>query len=205
MRLRCGIGLSMFAALACAGQSVTPPRPMLDELKTAVERKDSAALHALLDTEARRASSPQEVERLLSESRAELLERARAFTSDSARVTTTAVVRYPDGGSATLRFEDGRFRIASGATLAGASTPVEALGELRSALVTRNTSALERVLTDDTRVSLARQLDGLVLGLEQPETLHVERRGETARVSIPGGHWVELRREDGVWRVRDFE
>lgn len=178
---------------------------MLDELKAAVERKDAVALHALLDSEARRAASPRDVEQLLDESQVELAARVRAFSSESARVTTTAVVRYPDGGSATLRFEDGGFRLISGATLAGASTPVEALGELRSALVTRNTGALERVLTDETRVSLARRLDGLIQGLEQPETLHVDRRGETARVSIPGGHWVELRREDGVWRVRDFE
>ena len=60
-------------------------------------------------------------------------------------------------------------------------------------------------LAPELDAELEQQLTSLVEGLEQPEALAVDVQGETARVTTPNGHWMELSREDGMWRVRDFE
>ena len=49
------------------------------------------------------------------------------------------------------------------------------------------------------------RLRALMDGLTEPATLPVKANGDAAVVSIPGGHQVKLRREDGVWRVEDFD
>jgi hypothetical protein len=47
-------------------------------------------------------------------------------------------------------------------------------------------------------------LAALVEGLEDPQTLQVEEKGDRATVQLPDGHVVELKREDGVWKVENF-
>ena len=48
-------------------------------------------------------------------------------------------------------------------------------------------------------------LRSLVTGLEKPESLPVQTTGDTAQVTVPGGHHVRLKRDGGVWRVDDFD
>lgn len=163
-------------------------------------------MYALLDAQARASLSKQDVQRLLKESQAQLLRRVRSFGKPTAKISTTARVRTADGEVSTLVLEQDEFRVtAAGALPAAGITPAEALSELRRALARRSYPALVQVLSADSRSALEEQLSGLVVGLEQPESLHIVIDGETARVTTPGGHWVELSREDGVWRVRDFE
>ena len=66
-------------------------------------------------------------------------------------------------------------------------------------------AVLMRVLTPSTRAAIEQDLRSLVNGLERPETLHVQVTGESATVTVPGGHQVKLKRDGGVWRVEDFD
>jgi hypothetical protein len=69
----------------------------------------------------------------------------------------------------------------------------------------RSYAGLVRILTPSARASLEQDLRGLVTGLERPDTLPVETRGDEASASVPGGHHVKLKREGGLWRVEDFD
>ena len=43
-------------------------------------------------------------------------------------------------------------------------------------------------------------------GIEVQKGWSPERvRGDEAEVQVPGGHWVRLKQEAGIWRVRDFD
>ncbi len=193
-------------ALGCAARPVPDPKEAVAEYRAALERGDAARLHGLLSAEARAELTQDEVRALLQESKAELAARSKALSQPSAQTRTVARVRYPDGEWATLDMEQGVFRLRSAAALpAGARTPAEALAELRRALSRRSYPALVRVLSAESRGGLEEQLSSLVLALEQPDALDIQADGDRATVNTPGGHRIELVREDGVWRVRDFE
>ena len=62
-----------------------------------------------------------------------------------------------------------------------------------------------RVLSPTTRAMIEQDLRTLVTGLEKPDTLSVKVQGDTAVVTIPGGHLVRLKRDGGIWRVDYFD
>jgi hypothetical protein len=62
-----------------------------------------------------------------------------------------------------------------------------------------------RVVSPATRAAIEADLRSLVTGLEKPETLPVQVLGDSAQVTVPGGHHVRLKREGGIWRVDDFD
>ena len=96
-------------------------------------------------------------------------------------------------------------KVGSAAALPSAPrTPAQALDDLRQALARRSYAAFLRVLSAETRSALESDLGAVVRGLEEPETLDIELRGETAEVELPGGHVVKLKRERGVWRIEDL-
>ena len=72
-------------------------------------------------------------------------------------------------------------------------------------LARRSYAGLMRVLSPATRRRSRTTCARLVEGLDAPDTLPVQVTGDSAVVSVPGGHLVKLRREGGVWRVDDFD
>jgi hypothetical protein len=159
-----------------------------------------------MTTSAQKSRSRDDVKRLVKEQRGELTEQAKALTARDARVEATARLRYEDGEEAQLELREGRFWITSSGALPGGSrTPEQALDQLRRVLARRSYAGLMRVLTPSTRAAIEQDLRSLVSGLERPETLHVQVTGESATVTVPGGHQVRLKRDGGVWRVEDFD
>ncbi len=172
----------------------------------AAKRRDVDAFYASLDSDARAALSKKEVAALLKSANDEIVERLKALSAEDSSVLQEASVRYADGERSTLAFERDGYRVTSaGAFPSTARSPAEALGDLRRALARRSHTALVLVLSADARAALQEQLDGLATALEQPEALDIRVDGDSAMVRAPDGHWVELKREGGVWKVRDFE
>jgi hypothetical protein len=199
--LGAAVGLS-----GCSRATLPDPRAAAQAYANAAERGDAQAIYAMLTTEAQRTYGRARTRRLVGDERTELSRSGRALSSSNTTVHATARVRYADGEVATLQIENGRFRIGSADALpAGARTPTEALAELRQVLARRSYSGLMRVLTLEKRSSVNTDLRSLVMGLDQPETLDVKIDGDTAEVHIPGGHFIKLKREEGVWRVDDFD
>lgn len=202
-----GATVALALALAACGKPVVPdPADAAQAYAEAAKRGDADALYEMLTEQARQTHGRQGVGKLVKESRTELARQGAALESDGVEVRAVATIRYADGESAVLEVEDGRFRVSATGTLpAGAQTPAEALDELRQVVARRSYAGLMRVLTNDTRSAMESDLESLVDGLEDPETLDVRISGDTALVTVPGGHFVRLKREEGVWRVEDFD
>lgn len=191
---------------ACAGQTVPDPKDAADAYARAAARGDGDAIYDMMTEAARRSRSREDVKQLVEEQRGELADQAKALSAKDARVEAVARLRYEDGEEAQLELRDGRFWITSSGALPGGSrTPEQALDQLRRVLARRSYAGLMRVLTPSTRAAIEQDLRSLVTGLERPDTLHVEVTGDTAVVTVPGGHSVKLKREGGVWRVDDFD
>ncbi len=191
---------------ACSRPAIPDPRAAATAYAEAEQRGDADAIYGMLSSDARRNYGQEGVRKLVADTRGELRQHGRALASGKTASHTEAVVRYADGEQAELVLQDGVLKINAVAALpAGARTPAEALDELRQALARRSYSGLVRVLTSESRSAVENDMRSLVEGLDQPETLEVKVKGDTAQVEVPGGHSVTLKREAGVWRVEDFD
>lgn len=197
---------AVFSCVACAAKPLPDPRVAAQRWAEAVRSGDENAMYSLLSTASRQTHGKQGVARVLAQHRRELLVMAQAAASTKARLDTTAQVFYADDRSARVVLEGGRFRVAAlGALPAAAASPRDALRELREVLARRSVAGLLRVLTRDTAQTLESSLQDLVKALDEPSTVEIELDGRRATAHLPGGHTVELEREDGVWRVKDFD
>ncbi len=203
----------MAAALATAASSgcatveaVPEPDDVVDAYVAALERGDAGAIYALMSEESRRAVSREQLERVLKEQRAELGEHAKALASERRAVEARAEIRYPDGELVGLDLVDGRFLVTAADGLpASAKTPEQALSQLRKVLARRSYAGLLRVLSPRTRAAMEEDLRSLVEGLTEPDALRIDVVGDSATVTVPGGHQVKLRRQDGLWHIDDFD
>ncbi len=192
--------------LGCASARPPPPEVAAREFAEAAQRGDADAIYQLMSREAQREFGSEGTRRRVEESRSELAEVGAALTRGALTVETRAVVRFADGERAELVVEDGEYHIELADALpTRASTPEAALAALRAALARRSYPAVFRLLSEETRAAIERDLDALVEGLADPETLEVEVDGDRATVTLPGGFRVGLRREDGVWRVEALD
>ncbi len=191
---------------ACVGTTVPDPQEAARAYAEAAARADDAALYDLLSEDAKQVLTPAEVKQLVADQKAELAERGKALGAPGVRVKTEARVKYGDGEEAALTIEENEFRVSAADALpAEARTPAQALDQLRRVLARRSYAGLIRVLSPRTRAAVEEDLKSLVEGLEEPEGLDVQVTGDTAVVNVPGGHFVRLRREGGVWHVEDFD
>jgi hypothetical protein len=200
--------IAVLAVLAagCGAGSIPEPRDAALAYADAAKRGDADALYAMLGTDGRKALTRDEVGKLVHDQKDELAERAKAIEAPGVRFKTEASLAYRDGEHAALALEQGEFRIiAADALPAEAKTPTEALDQLRRVLARRSYAGLIRVLVPRARAAIEEDLRTMVEGLESPDGLEVETNGDTATVEVPGGHFVRLRREGGVWHVEDFD
>jgi hypothetical protein len=199
--------LPMFAMMVgCVRSSVPDPRDAAQEYAEAAQRGDADAIYDMMSDSARKSRSRDDVRKIVADERAELAEQAKSISAKDARVEATARLRFEDGEETALDLKDGHFWVTSaGALPGGARTPEEALDQLRRVMARRSYAGLMRVLSPATRAAIEQDLRSLVTGLERPETLSVQVSGDSAQVTVPGGHHVHLVREGGVWRIDDFD
>jgi TPR repeat protein len=190
---------------ACTRPTMPDPKDAVRAYQAAAERGDAQAIYGMLSKRSQSSVRATEVARIVADERSELAAQAKGLGEPGSVVRASARVRYPDGEDATLSLEDGNFRVSTAFGLPSAHTTREALEELRRALARRSYAALMRVLSPSTRSAIESDLRSLVDGLAHPEGLEVQEAGDAASVQIPGGHFVKLRREGGVWRIEDFD
>ena len=201
-----GLAVAALSTGGCVHRELPDPRAAARSYARAVARRDPAALQAMMTQAARRDHDEAEVRRLLAVGGEELRAQAAAVASSRARVVTQAEIRFDDGERVALEGREGRFWVLSAGGLpARARTPAEALVVFRRAVARRSYAALLRVLTVESRTLLERDMAALVEGLDLAEEVVIDVDGEEATAHLPGGRVVELKREEGVWRVRDFD
>lgn len=206
--LRASIALVVLSPLvaACSKATIPDPKEALAAYADAAKRGDADAIHGMLTEDAQKAFSKKDIATMVEGERAELTEQAAALEAPGTAMKIRARVRYADGETAELAVEDGELRIqAADALPAGARTPTDALAELRKVLARRSYAGLIRVLTSSTGSAMESDLRALVEGLEEPQAVPVEVKGDTATAVVPGGRRIRLKREAGVWRVEDFD
>jgi len=204
--VRSVFALPTVVCLACASRQVPDPRLTVQLWSEALERGDSNAVYALLNESSQQALGREGVAQLLTRDRVELLQVARAARAENARLETVARVSFEEDRNALLVLEDGQFKVAATAALpARADSPEDALRELRDVLERRSFAGLLRVLTQDASQTLRGHLEGVVEALGDPGTVQIEVDGRRATARLPGGHTVTMEREDGAWRIRDFD
>lgn len=202
--LLCSLGLTLHV-VGCERPRIADPRAAARAYAKVSASADPEAIYRMLSKRSQRELGREGVRRLVDDSRKELAVQAKAVARPDAPIEAIAEVRYQDGEVAVLELEVGRFWIRSAALVPSAPrTPAQALEDLRRALSMRSYVALTRVLSSRSKNALESDLAALVRGLEAPETLQVEVRGNDAEVELPGGHVVKLRRERGAWRIEDF-
>ena len=193
-------------SVGCATTSVPDPKEAANAYATAATNGDADAIYAMMTSAGKRMRTRDEVRRLVATERAELTDQARAISAKDARAEATARLRFDDGEETALDLKDGHFWITTaGAVPGGARTPEEALDQLRRVVARRSYAGLMRVLSPATRAAIEQDLRSLVTGLEHPDTLPVQLSGDSANITVPGGHHVRLKRDGGVWRVDDFD
>lgn len=203
--LRFGL-LALMALSGCASTALPDPREAAQAYARAAQAGDANALHDMMTERSQRALGKDGVRNAVEDARTELGEQAKRLAEPSARVEQSAKIRYGDGEEVTLALEDGSFRLSSADALpASARTPSQALEQFRKVLARRSYAGLMRVLSQETRNAIERDLRGLVDALEHPEALDVKVQGDLAWVVLQGGHRVRLRREGGRWAVEDFD
>lgn len=191
---------------ACSRPAVPDPRAAALEFARAAETGDDQAIYALLTDRSRRELGPAGTKALVADAKGELKHKADSLKQGPLSVEARAEIRFSDGELALLELESGHFKVSEVGTLpSGAVTPAQALDELRVALARRSYPALMRVMTSTTRGTLENNTQALVEGLEEPETLDITVEGDRASVDLPDGHTVKLKREEGLWKVDDFD
>jgi hypothetical protein len=192
-------------ALGC-GSSIPDPAPVVARFAEASRKGDHQAIYQLMSRQAQRSLGAARVKQLVAEQRKELASNANYLTAKSARTAVLVEARFVDGETAQLTLEQGALQIDSAAALPShASTPQQALVELRAVLQRRSYPGLLSVLTRNSAAGFEAQLDSLVQALGDAPFVHVEINDNRAIVTLPQGHQVQLWKEDGLWKVHDFE
>lgn len=198
-----GVALSV---VSCTSAGLPDPRSAAMEFRSAVERGDAKAVHGMLVEKDRRRMGLSGVGYELKISRDEIRRRAERLVNGSPSARVEAEFWTPRGDSVSLVNEHGVFRVSSaGALPALPNSPTGALTGLRQALRQRDYAAFLRLLTDRRASLIDATLRAIGDGLGKAKQLDVRVEGDEAEVIVPGGHWVKLKREDGVWKVEDLQ
>ena len=198
------LGLSGLV-VACGRPALPDPRATASAYAEAATRGDDRAIYALMTRDARRAYGEARTRALVTDAREELRRQASALARPDTRVDGAATLLLADGTMVELTLEPEGFRVAAADTLPGAArTPAEALDGLRRALARRSYAALLRVLSPEARGELELDVRSLAKSLEEPATLDIRVDGDRADVDVGSGHFVTLRRDQGVWHVEDI-
>lgn len=202
---RVSLALAMLGVCACS-RSIPDPRAAVRSFARDCERGDARALHARLGSEAQREQDEAAIQAQLVAAGKEGKERCHALAHEPLEVTADATFVYASGDSATVVVEDGRAKVAAaGAMPGGGATPAAALASFRASLLRWLAGSALGPLTESSRARNRLRARALAEGLANPQALFVDVRGDRAKVEVEPGHVVNLRRENGLWRVEAFE
>jgi len=203
------LGAVALAAWAgCAhSPSVARPESGLAAYAKALERDDPRAAWALLAADARQRSSEADFtarwRATVEERKAQQAELAAAVAAG--HVTEQARVVRPDGRAGFAVLEPAGWRVTNPrSSEPGPQTPEEALRRFARALELRSFDALLALLSDPLRGLVERELDERLTLLKKALGQPVTVDGDHARLLYDPRFHVDLKRENGAWRVADF-
>ncbi len=206
--------------LGCAGRERSQPLAAIDAYAAALERKDPAGAYRLMSASYRREHTVEDFGRLLAEHPADVRETVRRLRQAKRRVELTASLPYGDLGAELLLVHEGTdWRLANNPLeFYPQGTPRQTLRSfLRAAELGRFDVLLRFVpavwakemtvekLTAELIGPKRQELEDVVRALRSATDAPIEEVGEQARMSY--GERFELRfvREEGIWKIEDFD
>ena len=214
--MRATFALFALALTACGAVTVVD-RPATDGLQAyidALRGDDPRAAWSLLAKAARQQTTFDEFRDQWESSeteRAQQAERLETLLQRDADLGERAAVEYDDGKTAFLRREDGDWRLDTGIlsrTVAGA--PRDAIALFSKALKQRSFERVLAILTRQRRDALSREVGRFASSLERNRSsvaiLQTAPDRAVMRWEDDGVLYrIQLAREDGEWRVDDFD
>jgi hypothetical protein len=204
LRVRLALGALLLGG--CAHATLPAPAVTLRALADALAGADPRAARALLADSVRAQVGEQEFAAAF---RASARERANAAVAlrSAADHHDWKVHAEVDRGAqlaSLVSTEDGWQLESPRFSGRGATTPREALLRFTAALESRDLDALLRILGDPLAGIIERELSERLAGLRAAADKSFEIEGDSAKLRYDARHHLELRRENGLWRIVDF-
>jgi len=187
--------------------SVARPESGLAAYAKAIERDDPRAAYALLAADVKQRTSEADFtarwRAAVEERKAQQADLAAAVAAG--HVTERARVVRPDGRAGVVVLESSGWRVTNPrSSEPGPQTPEEAVRRFARALELRSVDALLALLSDPLRSLVEHELDERLTRLKKALGQPVTVDGDHARLFYDPRFHVDLKRENGTWRVADF-
>ena len=188
--------------LGCAGAGKNGPQVTLRHYIAAIQSDRPEQAYELLDARVRRQVSKNAFVRRWRALRGELLVQAQQL---EATLDRPPEIRARVGYGAALRprlvFVDNQWKINEDVTTPQTTTPVEALRAQIQAMEQQDYQGLVRLLSTAARTGLKDRLEKLKKGIH----LEIEVTGNRARLQYDPQYKIELRKEEGQWKIDEFD
>lgn len=184
------------------------PRTALGRYVRHIRANSPKAAYAMLSEKLRRELSYEAFERKWKKNYAELQIQAADIEKQLAQhkqYEVEARLKLGQGRSVAFTHEDKRWRIRSG--VGGgvdAPTPRAAVAALVKALEGKNFSAFLKLLSADRRQRFVREMTLRLEKLKANLDRDFEVTGDRARLQYDPRYWIMLVKENGAWRVVEF-
>jgi hypothetical protein len=199
----------LFAALVvgCTRATLPDPATTLRQYLAASARNDPQAAYALLSEEQRRRISEREFSErwraTVAERQAQAENAREALAGRGA--SQAAELHFSDGRSLALVRESSGWRLAAARPLEpGGTTPQDVVRRFTQALEARDFDGVMQLLGDPLRGVIERELAERLARLKTAGAKDVQVDGDRARIRFDDRYFIELKRENGHWRVADF-
>lgn len=213
-------------ASGCASSVQQGPSSTLQAYARAIRERKVEQAYAMLSTEARRSISLEAFRRMVLENPADAEEMARALARPASDPIVTATVTTAQGDELVLVYEHGAWKLdTESVDFYGQATPRQAIRSFLRAFERKRYDLLMRFVPDakkaaderfpaldearlreswegPQREEMERITQGIKAALAQST---VEEANDRATMSYGVGGTVQLIREQGVWKIEDFD
>jgi hypothetical protein len=190
------------ACLAGCGAAKTGPQSTVRQYVDAIRSNRPEQAYALLDAGVRRRVSKNAFLRRWRAHRAELLTQAQQLeTSLGRQPEIRARVNYGAGLRPHLVYVGNQWKINEDITTPRTRTPLEALQALIQAMEHHDYQGLVRLLSKAARAGLEDRLTKLKKGIH----MEIEVTGNRARLQYDPQYKIELHKEEGQWKIDEFD
>ncbi|MCA9667553.1 MAG: hypothetical protein KC503_18260 [Myxococcales bacterium] len=195
---------------ACGGAAQkSSPQAALKRYIAAIDRDDAKTAYDLLSESVRRGITRSEFVDRWKKLKPELVTQAKQLAARLEQpLDVTARVSYPGGTRARLRYADNNWRIDGGISVAfQTATPMDAIKAFVRAVQQRSYEAVMKLLARSVRKGIEQDIQERMSKIQRwiKNENEIEVTGQRARVRYDARYKLELVKEDGQWKILDFD
>ncbi len=212
------LALAVVASSACGGRDGGPNR-VIDEYRAALDQQSYADAYELMSSDFRDQYTREEFVRMMNENAREAGETSEQLGRVRSRIEVTAELHYGIDERLALIQEDGQWRIASNPIqFYSQATARDALRSFLRAYRLQRWDVILRFVPNEYRErmdveTIRQQFEGehkdeiaaVMRTLENHIDTPIIDKGNDARMPYGDRHEVTFVREDGLWKILDFE